>query len=465
MIESNHQPDDSDEAIDPLSATGMFLNAVRQDSGQPVELLGAIEAERLETSPPIPPRSTVADRPPAESTPAGSGEFTRVFRNAQASPPPVQAESQSPSTPAPTDFTRIFVPPPSTPLETPRTEREPVPPRVEVPNSARGFSSPGVSDSAAADGGFTQLFRIDSQRQSAPAHLQAFTSAPPATSVNSEPAGGFTQLFRELPSAPSPDKPLPMVTSVNPSWPSSDPAGSGFTDSFRTTPSSGSPASHSGPLRANSSSPSSFPEGGEWSPQANFERRSKAATSADFSQNATDIFSTLPSSGRQQPEFRSQFDQFQVAPPPTFAPASPHSMPSPAESESVTQLIQMLSPATPQAAATPISRPTDPPQPWAKSGPGEFTRIISREKAPAETPTARPSLQPPPAQGTAAPLIMAATPPLPQIPRVERPQIAAPKPSATAMSKLQEMLPILLVVNAFLMLVLIVVVIYAFQHK
>ncbi len=382
-------------------------------------------------------------------------------------------EPQRPSTSAPADFTRIFVPAPSAPLETPRVELEPMPLSVPVPKPARGFSSPGASGSAAAEGGFTQLFPSDSRPQSPPANLEEFTPAASAASAKSEtvPSGGFTQIFQGLPSTPSLDQPLPVIAPVNPPRPSPEPTGSGLTDLFQTRPSSDSRASRSGPLPANSFSPSPFVEGGEWPPQAAFEPGPKATASTVSSQSATDIFSSLSSSGRPQPESRLEFDQFQVAPPPPSPQAAQHSTPSPAESGSVTQLISMLSPVAPQAATVPASRSTDLPQPWAKSGPGEFTRIISREiNASGEVPgAAAPSLKPSTGWGASPSVSTPAAPSIPQIPKAEPPQVAAPKPpaaaAAAAMSKLQEMLPVLLVINAFLILVLIVVVIFALQRK
>jgi hypothetical protein len=99
------------------------------------------------------------------------------------------------------------------------------------------------------------------------------------------------------------------------------------------------------------------------------------------------------------------------------------------------------------------------PAPSTLSGPGEYTRIVTRDLGKAATDI------------PAAPVSAA---PKAQAPAIEPPKVAAPKVAPPALAapavpakqtKLQEMLPILLVINAFLLVVLILVVIFALMRK
>ncbi len=97
------------------------------------------------------------------------------------------------------------------------------------------------------------------------------------------------------------------------------------------------------------------------------------------------------------------------------------------------------------------------PAPVVSSGQGEYTRIISGDamKASKAVP--------------AVPAIPVPSPPSVQAPAVELPKVAAPKlaPPAIAapQTKLQQMLPILLVLNGFLLVVLIVLVVFVLLRK
>ena len=135
--------------------------------------------------------------------------------------------------------------------------------------------------------------------------------------------------------------------------------------------------------------------------------------------------------------------------------------PAPAAPGSVTLWMQKLSedvgPASPAQAFEPQPLAAMP-EPAPPLGQGEYTRIISGDAAKAVV-------------GVTAGVT---APPAPPMPRVQAPAIEPPKPAAPKLSppvvspppsKLQEMLPILLVINAFLLVVLILVVIFALLRK
>lgn len=151
---------DSNPEPDPLSATGMFLRAVgsKPAASEP-------GSEQTGESSPVAGGSGMKDEGAGPSAP---GEFTRLFQarpaeNAESAEPGSDAPSASASQPSaenpePGEFTRIFLsgsgrvqPSPKIPDDSQRTRNS--------SGRAKGFSSPGASDSASAEGGFTQLFR------------------------------------------------------------------------------------------------------------------------------------------------------------------------------------------------------------------------------------------------------------------------------------------------------------------
>jgi hypothetical protein len=265
----------------------------------------------------------------------------------------------------------------------------------------KGFSAPGVSDSASAEGNITKLF-------------QSRPSPPPASAPNAQ---SFS---------------TPMPASNTPSeefkWPSD--------------------------LEFNT---------GETMP-------------GDSSSSVTGLFASLASTPQRQPDF--------IAPP--HEPVTSFSSASPAESSAadpggVTRLIQRLSPGVP---ATPIES-LQPPAgaaavspPMGSSEPGEFTRIISGSAIKASMSAATPQTPAPAAPAQLIAIPVAVPPPAPlhvpsppafHAPKIEPPTIAAPKPAlpaaAAPKSKQQQLVPILLVVNTFLLIVLIVLVIFALRAK
>ena len=365
---------------DPLSATGMFLNAFAPQPEASVEQ--AQESPAKGAAKPAPP-----------------GEFTQMFHKLEPPSPPLpqtRATNNPPQEPG--EFTRTFVAAATSPgLRPAPAIPDPAPFAPPPTPKMRGFSAPGVSDSASPEGSFTQLFRTPPSPPPAPSPLQPFTPLPSAPPQAAEPAwpqsldpvpngdrmapGGLTQLFRSLSEE-------------------SEPAPSRIGES---------------PLVSHTASP---------------------------------------------------------APPSAGNPAS------------VTMLIQRLNEDLQQAAArTPPTPPAA--APAGLSGPGEFTRIIAggvTNPAPAAEPGVAagnfaipvpptPVFPTAPATAFAAPQIPVAPAPAfapPQVPALAVPPAQPPKVAPSAppqQSKLQQMLPMLLVLNAFLVVVLILLLVFALKSR
>lgn len=302
---------------------------------------------------------------PRETKPVAQGEFTQLFgvQNPVVpapTPPPAAAPQQTPK-PSSEEATRVFVRQAAPPADPPpvRTVAMPASPSSSNPPRMKGFSSPGASDFASADGSFTQLFR-------------AVQPSPPT---------------------PPPIQPLPV--------------------------------------QASSSSPAV--EKTEW------------PTSAPKSPGATELFRALSGSDGS-PVDRS------VRRPDLFSDPGP----AQAAPGSVTMWIQKLSedigPASPAQAFDPQPLAATP-EPVPVSGQGEYTRIISGDAVKAVMAVPAPPV--PPAPKVQAPAIE----PKPAGPKLSPPAVSPPR------SKLQEMVPILLVLNAFLLVVLILVAIFALVRK
>jgi hypothetical protein len=436
---------------DPLSATGMFLNSF--GSTPPQEASDTDVAKSLEAT--SGPGATRTDWPPPSAAPAspvpppsgsGPGEFTQIFQameQRQGRPPLSQQPPASPTVPAPSqgpgEFTRIFVSgsTPSTEQKSSepkisepkiseqraRTVVEPplITPPASNPSRMKGFSTPGVSDSASAEGSFTQFFKAS---PAAPASMPS--SAPPVQSYK--------------PSTPTP--PPPLVEKP-------------------------------------------------WQREPEFDSITKPADASPSSPSATGLLSALSNpamspSAPRQPEVTP----YRPEPLPSYTPTPPPVESSTMEAGSVTKLIQRLSQVpreapreTPQAHVTPAAVASAPPQMNSSLGePGEFTRMISGDtvKAALGAAPAVPAAQPAPAAAPpiamphlAVPAIPAIAPPAIPVakaaapPKLELPKIAPPAAPvfAAPKSKLEAMVPILLVINTFLLVVLLVVVIFALKAK
>jgi len=362
---------------DSLSATGMFLNAF---AAQP--------EPSLEQAPESPAKGVA--KPPQ------AGDFTQMFHKLEPppSPPPPQTRSSNSPPQEPGDFTRMFVAATSSGFRPPPATPDPAPFAPPATPKMRGFSTPGISDSASAEGSFTQLFRTPSSSP-APSPLQPFTPVPSAPPQSTEPAWP-----QSLDSAPNGDRMAP----------------DGLTQLFRSL--------------------------------------------SEESQSPPNRIGESPS----------------VSPSPAQPPAG-----NPA---SVTMLIQRLTQDLQQPAA-----PTPPTAaPVGLSAPGEFTRILgSGVTNPASE--AQPGVVAGPAAGNfampvpptlvfpAAPVPAFAAPQVPappvpafapQVPALAVPPAQPPKAAPSAppqKSKLQQMLPMLLVLNAFLVVVLILLLVFALKSR
>ena len=349
---------------DPLSATGMFLDAFHWQSdpspGQAPESLAPPATAKAATN---------------EASPVAQGEFTQLFGalNPATPQPPAAAPAPRPSaTPQETpkqasgDVTRIFVPQ-AAPLTDPpvRAIPSPAPPPPAHPPRMKGYSAPGASDSASAEGSFTELFRR----------------------VTPSPA------------------PLPRIQ----------------------------------PLAAQASSPPPAVEKTEW------------PNSTAKSLGATDLFRALSTNeGSQADRNVSRPEPYSNSIPASPAPGS------------VTMWIQKLSEEVQASSTEQVFEPsplTATPAPGTFAGQGEYTRIISGDAVKASMAVPAPPV-------SAIPKVQA---PAIEPPKVVAPKLAPPALAAPAIpaprTKMQEMLPILLVLNAFLLVVLILVVIFALMRK
>lgn len=348
---------------DPLSATGMFLGAFQQTNPSQAPEPAQLPPRQTPAFSPAPERPAFGWKSASEAEPPGRGEFTQLF--GRVNPPPTQSPSAASSPPAigvpreapspiPGEVTRMFaspaVPPPERPAASPVSTAPANTPRM------KGFSSPGASDSASAEGSFTQLFR----------------AAPPVAARS--------------------------------------------------------------PLQAQSSSSAAEVEKREW--PATFDPGTSTKGPANESPGVTELFRALSATDGSQ---AVSFSNTRPGAPPVPPPTTP--------GDSFTVLIQRLTEniSPPQVLETRQITPAA----SAPSGVGEYTRIIRRDEI-----------------ASVAPVQQVAAEAKLQAPVVE-PLKAAPAPAAVppAKSKLRELVPILLVINAFLLVVLIVLVIFALVRK
>jgi hypothetical protein len=383
---------------DPLSATGLFLNAFQTQPDEPVEQAQESAGEWFATedksgaklggpwgqplnAPSVP---SSAPRPPLGEAKPVPGEFTQMFHKLEFAPaPPVSPAPEGRQSPEvsrqePGEFTRMFVratasmpqrPMPA--VSDPAAFAPPATPRL------KGFSTPGVSDSASPEGSFTQLFR---------------TAAP----------------------APAPP--------VRPFTPLSNGTEAAWSSNLDTPPSK----------------------------------------DAMESAGVTQLFRAL------SPENEPPANRFGEQSPKPVVPAS-------SAPESITMLIQRLTEDL-QSSSSPL--PASGPDPVGVSEPGEFTRIMSGGSANAPAAqggsaerAAVPAAAVFPVSATPLPPApVFAAPPVPAvvIPKLQAPPVPAPPVAPSAdppQSKLQQMMPMLLVLNAFLLVVLIVLVVFLLKSR
>jgi len=450
MAGSGDKPEDREE---PLTSTGMFLRS-----------FGAAPADS----------KAVEDE-------AAGPEF-RFSEEAAASPAPAPASDPPAQTAG--EFTRLFVRP------TPSGEHE----RLTT------YPGPAPADSgqfsAIRSRGPSALESLNSRQTTDGPPLPA--AAPPAASGSSPSQYFSREIARPFPSPVKRAEPAPTG------------------DSSRVGKASGhgSDANSSTPAGATTAAPSS--EVADLLRDLYSDHSGQAGREPVDRQRGFNQFEE-PS----QNPFRDAYREPYREPAPSFAHQPPPSVPSPVPANNLTVMLDQLTLDEARAGLrTPsLERPTFQPQPAplppsAPAGPGEYTRVINRlelgesgesrqsgqsgspvpaaaappSSVPAPVPAFAPAFQMPAVSGPAivppvatapsatAPGLTAPAVTAPGLtaPRFEAPRVTAPAPIAPApivpvvaapKSKLQEMLPLLLIANAFLMIVLIVVVVFALRAK
>ncbi len=246
------QPDDTSptpkksEQDEPLGATEMFLQAFGSASKPADSHTDPLKPQGGETQPAGPgqtiagglrdgassPRTTIPD--PSVQTRPAPGEFTQLVQRLNTRPsfvppagpagPPTQPHenniarksesgSQAPSESAPGDFTRIFLGSSSPSVGKTGSEQ---PPQAAAPSPApaKGFSSPGGSDSVSGEGSFTELFKAGSPRpETPPAHVRPDPTLSPSAPIRAAKDPFTKEQFRPKPaetgSVGSPPMPSP----------------------------------------------------------------------------------------------------------------------------------------------------------------------------------------------------------------------------------------------------------------
>lgn len=396
------------EQAESLSATGLFLRAfdAKSESGPEPSLSNSPDLKMAPSSDSV---DLSGDRPAGQSS--EPTEFTRMFQkldstptstaSRETSPQPVsvkptavKAEAQPSGDQDLGEFTRIFIAG-STPAANPPAKR-PTPPQGS--SRAKGFSSPGASDSASAEGSFTQLFKAipsPALPKQAAAPVQAFAPAPPA--------------------AMPPDLELPFK-------------------SERVLKSSEHPRP---------------------TPQD-----SPSVTSLLASLSSADSLS--PASRQPEPV------PYRPEPLPSHPGMSQTEQQESANPGGVTRLIERLAQPTPAPATAP---PQSPVSPTAPPDPGEFTRMImgpppSVDKvAPAEARLDAPAAIPLAPRAAAKPAV--ATPAFKalELPIPPKPAPPAPPVPAAPRGRLEAMVPILLVINTFLLIVILLVAVFSLKAR
>jgi hypothetical protein len=401
------------ENREPLSATAMFFRSLDNAGAETAERIGEKLAAGPE--PPLTPISGRQNPPlPSESPSSRSsskdGEFTQVFGEKPGPQVPAGEAGASPKT---------------------------------LPRALPGFS-PGNTRVDESPGEFTRIFLKE-------------TGVPPnradeIISTKKSEGSGRAKGF----SSPG----VSDAASVD----------STFTNFFKANPD----------VKA-------APRSAEATPRPSAERIPAAGSDRSVTDILTNPSSVRPSSsGLRDPHVVP----YREEPKRIFPPEPPSPQPA-IEPGGVTQILNRLAPelARPLIDAAPARLERAP-----KSGPGEFTRMISREElnaaigapapvppAPAASASVAPAAPPlPKVQPTAAPALHTPTVPAPPaahfaapaaqampgatVPVLPKP--AAPTPSVAApKSKLEAMVPFLLLVNTFLLIVLLVVVIFLIKTR
>lgn len=411
-------------------------------------LTGAV-VEPLKPTPPKPAGPPVA----AELKP---GEFTRIFRqlptpqpkSAPAAPvvAAVPAPEQAGQEPKSGEFTQFFKKSVATGGASSGVAASGSP-AAPAPAWPESFAADAPQKTPDAPGSFTQMFRTLSASENAAPAASAAVPAPASPPVQVAPAnsssgpGAFTQMFQTL----SPNAEQPRSAALPPMGEPLKPV----------APVHSAPPVFSAP-------PSSSTLSGR-SNQGGF----------------TQLFESLSPSGA--PVQQAPFS-------PAPLPSTPAASPIVGGSGEFTRLMHSLSepavagPVAPPMGppmGAPVAQPQAMPQSGFQSGPGEYTRIISgsamREAGGgAAFPPMAPPVAAPPA-AFAPPVAMKAPsfappagahPPAPAgfgMPQGFAPP-AAPAPAPAPQGKLQQYLPLILVLNGALLLIVVIVLVFALRH-
>lgn len=421
--DSNSSPG-SQEQNESVSATGMFLRAYdKEASEKPGEKEASASASASVANAgkdPGFPASYAAQSATHKSS-SGGGEFTQFFQTLESKPPAVEGEAgraiaqatpakqNTSSEAAPGEFTRSFSGGgnASSGGAAQKANASPVP-----ASRSKGFSTPGVTESASAGGSFTQYFKA----------------------------------------APATPKPAPPVAAVTES---------------------------------------------AWKPEPTFKPAETQPGTSAQSGSVTSILSSLASPSRDTGSPREPEPVAYRATPVSSAPPAATTPPTGGgDAGGVTRLIKKL--AQEQVAAPPpppVAQEVAPSQ-----EPSEFTRMISKiggaasprmtveqpeavAPAAASGPVLSVQVQAPqmPQVQPVAPVALAGSAGAPRVsaqvsaPHLQSPvipvapKIAPPQPPALAIappkSKLEAMVPMLLVINTFLLLIVLVVLIFLIKAR
>ena len=481
-------------------------------------LQGSGSAASAPAAPPA-PASTPPNSSPSSPTDLSS-VFTQVVVEKSTFPPPSPAP-----VPKPGEFTQLLQ---TLTASAQNPERPVAPPPATTPIAATPVAAPPASAPPApaagpgsgpvsGPGAFTQLFSSVSPPASSTlgagleptAQIPIYSPPSPAPQPQTKPEpsvrgqtgpGDFTRMFQsvtspdEAPPKPSPGTPAFSTSQwATPQPPASSPSsGPGaFTQMFAPKPLETTPAED--PLKSLRpepvSAPMHAPSSGTFSFQTPPPRPLEPAPVAQggFTQLLHALNKEEPAAQHPEP----------------FMPPSPPAPAAPASGMGgFTQLLRTLSaePASPpvvQPAPMPPIQPAPAPPP-VSGAPGEFTRVISSSQMremqgqsitpgppvlPPQSAASRPPLQFPsaPAFPAAPPMPQMQTPqmpvahppaaaPVPAMPHFQPPAFqfppapAPPAPPPPAPSKLQQYLPLILVLNIFVLLVIVVILVFVLRH-
>ena len=406
---------------DPLSATAMFLRALDQQPGteQPEP---AVKSDPV--FPQVGARRDVSPSgiPGTEKT----GEFTELFGGSRSlHPAPAQSSSPDQASPnpasaaptrsgqAPGEFTRIFVKdlpsPPAKPAVRNADERpEPLP---SPPPRPKGFSTPGASDAASAETSFTQIFRPGA-RPTPGAAQPSEASARPEPSRENSPS------------------PIPAGRATESGPPKFDPSITSLIESLS------SPSSSAGSQRAPEPTPYRADS------MASFQPVAKPAQPPAFDAGGVTIFIQRLADPAPAPR----------------EPLPPVHEPSTEQGE----FTRIISAPRIDSNAAPLPAPPPPaPSPEIAFARPPAPQIQPIQVVPPQAHVAmpQPHVAMPQAHAAAAPVAA------PKIPAPHLPPIPAPAPPPAPKGKLESLVPMLLVVNTFLLVVILVVMIFLIKAR